>query len=276
MQWVYRGILQIRPAPLGSALKKALFIKRKTIPASGMQFWADPASHFGFELLTTGQYEPQLTEVLRRILRSGDRFVDLGGNEGYFTVLASRLVGSKGKVTCVEPQSRLQDVIKKNLEINKCRNVDLQRVAVCNSDEPVTLHLSSDNNTGGTSFYRHWRVGSGSEIVPAKHLDDMFPRSDARSIRLLKIDCEGAESEIIPSAQRLLEKQVFQFISIEYHPQLIGESGVAVIDHCLRDAGYELVRTALGCWIYHLPDLRQELEAWGPVRSIERFKSVGL
>ncbi len=276
MQWVYRGLLKVRPAPLGSALKKALFIKRKIIPASGMQFWADPASHFGFELLTTGQYEPPLSEVLRRLLRPGDRFLDLGANEGYFTVLASRLVGSRGKVYCVEPQSRLQQVIGRNLEINKCRNVDVHRVAICNSAEPVTLHLSSDANTGGTSFYRHWRVGSGSEIVPAKPLDEMLPRAESRSIRLLKIDCEGAESEIIPSAERLLAKHAFQFISLEYHPQLIGESGVAVIDHCLRDAGYELVRTAVGCWVYYLPELLPELEAWGPVRAIDRFKSVGL
>jgi FkbM family methyltransferase len=68
--------------------------------------------------------------VLRRYLRPGAVFIDMGANEGYFSVLASGVVGPSGAVIAVEPQSRLQGVIQTNLDANACLNVRLVRCVV--------------------------------------------------------------------------------------------------------------------------------------------------
>src|SRR5260221_3420700 len=45
-----------------------------------------------------GEYEPTQTDWLKECLSPGDRFVDLGANFGYYTSLASRIVGDAGTV----------------------------------------------------------------------------------------------------------------------------------------------------------------------------------
>lgn len=49
-----------------------------------------------------GAWEPHLTGWLRRRLRPGDGFVDVGANIGVFSVLAARLVGESGRVVAIE------------------------------------------------------------------------------------------------------------------------------------------------------------------------------
>src|SRR5579863_7387210 len=54
-------------------------------------------------LWANGVYEPWTTEVLTKELKEGDVFVDVGANIGFFTLLASKLVGEKGRVYAFEP-----------------------------------------------------------------------------------------------------------------------------------------------------------------------------
>src|SRR5438094_644079 len=109
---VYSAMMRIRPAQACAVLKRIFFVRRRSIRTTlELSFYVDPVSIFGIELLREGVFEPELTQLFRRILRSGDTCVDLGGNEGYFSVVAATLVGSKGFVHCIEPQSRLQSIL---------------------------------------------------------------------------------------------------------------------------------------------------------------------
>ena len=116
-------IRRIRPAPLGSAVANICGLnRRRVIETVHGRFLVSPVSHLGYQL-THGEYEPAMTAVLGRYLKQGDVFVDLGANEGYFSVIASPLVGSAGRVIAIEPQSRLQNTIQENLALNGCNNV---------------------------------------------------------------------------------------------------------------------------------------------------------
>jgi len=55
----------------------------------GLLFWADPASMFGFEMLYKKVYEPQMTKLFELVLRPTDTLIDVGGGEGYFSILGS-------------------------------------------------------------------------------------------------------------------------------------------------------------------------------------------
>ena len=81
--------------------------------------------------------------MLRKYLAPGAVFVELGANEGYFTVLASQLVGPQGIVIAIEPRSRLQSVITANLEANNCRNVRVGKAVVSSKTQKVSLALAS-------------------------------------------------------------------------------------------------------------------------------------
>src|SRR5262245_45118260 len=119
MNWLYRRLRRVRPAQVTVLVKGLLGIKRRSADTqSGHWFWIDPISQFGGSVLEARTYEPALTQLLGAILRRDDLFIDVGANEGYFSVMGSSLVGPNGRVLAIEPQSRLTPIIYRNLEIN--------------------------------------------------------------------------------------------------------------------------------------------------------------
>ena len=70
--------------------------RRRELSFGDHVFYADPSSGLGMSLLR-GSYEPGTVAALRKYLRAGATFLDLGANEGLFSVLASELVGPEGR-----------------------------------------------------------------------------------------------------------------------------------------------------------------------------------
>src|SRR4030042_7144688 len=64
-------------------------------------------------------HEKATTELFKTMVKEGDVVLDMGANIGYFTILAARLVGKKGKVYSFEPEPRNYSYLKKNIELNK-------------------------------------------------------------------------------------------------------------------------------------------------------------
>lgn len=86
-------LVKLRPEVLASFLKKTLGFKRINLITDNGIFYVDIASCLGYPLLKTGIYEAGMVQVIKTYLKPGNIFVDLGTNEGYFTVIASQLVG---------------------------------------------------------------------------------------------------------------------------------------------------------------------------------------
>jgi hypothetical protein len=70
-------------------------------------------------------YEPHIANLLVRVLGKGDVAVDVGGNIGFFTVLASILVGPAGRVVAFEPGTENLERLRANLALNDCKNVTI-------------------------------------------------------------------------------------------------------------------------------------------------------
>lgn len=211
---------QLRPTELGSLVKQLLLIRRKVFVLNGNYFYLDPVSNFGIRLMRDHHYEPETTDLISRTLKEGDVFVDLGGNEGYFAILASKIVGIRGKVICIEPQRRLWNVIFENTRLNHCLNIQLLPFAVSDKRDVLELILSPSNNTGSSGLVGNvrnsfWRRQSTEAIV----LDDL-PIQE--KVKLIKIDIEGFELKALKGAISMLERKAIENILIEVHPsQLI-------------------------------------------------------
>ena len=101
----YAALLRVRPAQLCDVLKKLLRVRRRYVQsATGQTFWLDPVSVLGLHLMSEGLHEPQMCKLFESVLRPGDCVIDVGGNEGYFSVSANRARAdlartSKGSVT---------------------------------------------------------------------------------------------------------------------------------------------------------------------------------
>jgi len=273
MDWVYRALRRTRPAILAVMLKKLLRIERTVVQTSvGHRFSIDPVSHFGGEVLDTKIYEPVLTQLMSTLLRPGDVFVDVGANEGYFPVLASALVGRAGKIFSVEPQSCLIPVIRENLRLLRedkgIENVTLLNQAFAEQDGEMILHLTPITNSGATSFHKHWKFGAGEEKVRVSTLDNFFRANSLERVRLIKLDCEGAELSIINGALKVLADRKADFVSVDFHPAIAGKEAPVKIDQHLRKSGYRLSQAGTGIWVYHLPGLEEQLKSLGTPKEI--------
>jgi FkbM family methyltransferase len=266
----YKLLLSIRPAQLGSIAKAFLRVRRRTVKSSaGVKYWIDPVSLLGFALLSEGCHEPALTRLIQILLRPGDVFVDVGGNEGYFSMLASQSV-QNGKVICIEPQQRLVPIIKYNVEINDARSVDIHHVALSDKRGEAELYLRPSSLSGASSLYKHWRLGAARETVKTQRLDDLLRSVNVSRIRLIKVDCEGAERLVLAGAAETLQKQMVDFWVVDYHREIAGVDECERAHALLSDSGYRLAKHQ-GLCIYSIPERQCELTALGIVDFVEHW-----
>ena len=143
-----------------------------------------------------GVWEPEISHLVGRILKPGDVFVDIGANVGYDSLLGSTLVGTQGQVIAIEASPTTFAKLKENIALNKSTNIRAVNVAV--SDRVGTLDLFdvSERNCGAATTL----AGRGGKLiasVDALPLAQILTPTELRSVRLIKIDVEGAEPTIL-------------------------------------------------------------------------------
>jgi hypothetical protein len=77
-----------------------------------------------------GTNELPVQNEISRILHKGEVFFDIGANVGFFSIMAARIVGEKGKVYAFEPVMENLISFQKNVELNKFGNVEIITKAV--------------------------------------------------------------------------------------------------------------------------------------------------
>jgi FkbM family methyltransferase len=180
-----------------------------------------------------GVWEPNLTRWLQSRLQAGDVFVDVGANVGYFTLLASRLVGERGSVVAIEASPTIYGRLSANLARNRASNVRaLNRVAAREAGRR-TVYIGPASHTGLTTI--HAGAGWPAEgDADAASVPELVGDAAWRSARLIKIDVEGAEDEVIAGMAGALARTRPELeLVVELHPG----SG-AELFATLREAGF--------------------------------------
>jgi FkbM family methyltransferase len=167
--------------------------------------------------------------------------VDIGANEGYFSVLGGHLVGATGRIIAVEPQDRLLPILNETLRLNGLNNVSLYSVAISDADGMSDLHLSPDVNTDSTSLSFGTRYEVSRQPVQTTTLAKMLTDAEVGRVDLLKMDIEGFEYEAILGSRELFEKGRVRALALELHPQQMKHRDRNPTDllEFLRAAGYQ-------------------------------------
>jgi FkbM family methyltransferase len=153
-------------------------------------------------------WEPNLTAWIARRLKVGDVFVDVGANIGYFSLLASKLVGETGRVVAIEASPHTFGLLRRNLDLNKAHNVRAVNVAVSDREEILQMFLPPGNDSGRTTVVQssadQQRFTPGP-LVRARPLAAILETREIQTTRLIKIDVEGHEGQVLPSILRMLQ-----------------------------------------------------------------------
>jgi FkbM family methyltransferase len=153
--------------------------------------------------------EGDVDDFIMSHLGRGSVFVDVGANVGYYTLVASKLLGSHGRVYAIEPVPSTAIILKANIKLNDCQNVLVYDVAAWSSEGEVTLEIPK-SAYGYASAVRGGNEGR-KVTVKATTLDEIL--QDVTSVDLVKIDVEGAEHEVLIGAKKSMDK--IKYIVIE-------------------------------------------------------------
>jgi len=154
----------------------------------------------------TGAHEPVVQQQLQRLLRPGSTFWDVGAHIGFFSLIASRIVGPQGHVHAFEPLPENMVRLQQSLALNEnTRNVAVHPWAVADVVGEAPLYRN------GVSPLASLMAGQGMPtIVHCVTLDivaDEFGLPD-----LIKVDVEGAEARVLVGARRLLAQRPLPLI----------------------------------------------------------------
>ncbi|MEP6914019.1 MAG: FkbM family methyltransferase [Acidobacteriota bacterium] len=177
-----------------------------------------------------GLWEPNLTSFLSSRLREGDVFIDVGANIGYFSLLASRLVGRTGEVRAIEASPATYAKLLDNIGRNQATNIQAVNAAV--SDRPGTVRIfrGEESNIGSTSIVSQHGRHFECEIA-ADRLDALLPEALRRRVRFVKIDVEGAEWLVIDGMRDLVKDGPDNLeILVELQPTALAVHGKSVDD----------------------------------------------
>jgi FkbM family methyltransferase len=247
-----RLLMRIRPAPLAALLKRLLFIRRTVVDTPAGAFWIDPASYLGVTLARDGIYEPPTLAALRGLVHAGDHFIDVGANEGYFTVVASKSVGPTGHVIAVEPQRRVLAALRRNLALNRCENVTVAEVAISDAPGTAMLYLTSDMNSSASGLSVATRYPLPAQEITCMTLERLFARWRVPEGAVVKMDIEGWEYEAILGSPELFRSNRVRALVLELHPNLMLPRGrnPDEIVHFLASCGYRGAQDAEGlAWV---------------------------
>lgn len=141
-----------------------------------------------------GLWEPQITAFVRGFLRPGDGFCDVGAHIGYYSLLAAQIT-DPSNIVAVEPLQANYDHLKFNLALNDASAVQCFRVAAYDRACELGLHVPTTGNLGQVSVHR--QNTAPAEQVPAAPMADLLSDEQKSRTRLMKIDTEGCEGEVL-------------------------------------------------------------------------------
>ena len=170
-----------------------------------------------------GAYERLAEQFLKGIyerncqLSKGDTVVDVGASVGFNTVDFSRKVGDEGRVVAIEPHEDSLIYLRKNLELNRCKNVTVVRKGVWSKKDKLKFYLNE--NAGTHSLLTVKARGKVMEIVEIEvdMLDNILEELGIDGVALIKMDIEGAEIEALKGMNKILSDDGVKLAIASYH-----------------------------------------------------------
>jgi FkbM family methyltransferase len=211
--------------------------KKKLVVMDGFKLFVMNDDYIGHSIVESKSYEPHVTSLVKKLLKEGDVFLDIGANVGYFTMLASSLVKSKGKVIAFEPNPQNLQLIYSSIVENDAVNIDIYPYAA--SDQKAILNFTTVGSNGGVV------TASAQEqqhyfLVPSIVLDKVL-ESEER-ISLIKIDIEAHEPYAIRGMEKLIKRLKPKMIT-EFHPWAMRLNNLEPPEEYLKqlfDLGYQI------------------------------------
>lgn len=217
------------------ALKRSGLCRLLTIQRDGFQLRFYPSS-ISYQIWLHPESSPWEFGFVRRVLRPGDTFIDVGANIGEFTLTGLTAVGPAGKVVAIEAHPRIFDFLQGNLRLNAIPPDRYTALNVAVGERQSQVYFSD----GHDDDINHLEVGAAGVPVEMRRLDTLPLPPGA--ITLLKVDVEGYERYVLEGASGMIDR--VECILIEYSDQNYAQFGYdqKMVTDALHGYGFSLLR----------------------------------
>lgn len=176
-----------------------------------------------------GTYELEKQDKFSQMVSSENIVFDIGANVGFYSLLASILVGDQGRVISFEPVKRNINYLRQHLEINKIDNVTVIEAAVSDMNGLAMFDPSFEASMGHFSE-------TGTERVQTVSIDSLIEQNQLPFPQVMKIDIEGAEVLALIGAQNTINNN-HPIIFLATHGEIVHRSACDL----LISWGYSLI-----------------------------------
>jgi FkbM family methyltransferase len=152
-------------------------------------------------------------------IKNNDVVIDIGAHIGLFSLYASQFC-KNGSIYSYEPVEENYQILLSNVKLNNLKQIKPFNMAVSNSNSDVKLYLNDDES--GHSMFSE---SSNTINVNSISLQKIFDNNNIDNCNFLKLDCEGAEYEILKNLPLLyfdkIDKMVIEYHMADSHPELL-------------------------------------------------------
>ena len=212
--WV-RPFVRYGPLPIRRAIWNHICQRRLarrqhhfTVRTEYGRFTGDSSDHLPQFVYFFGRWEPEISQLITQRLRPGDTFVDVGANVGWYTLLAANKVGRTGRVVAIEASPVTFGRLEENIKNNAGGNVRILNAAAWGSESFLSLFQGPVDHSGISTVVPEFAQRRGCKLagrVRARPLFALLSPDEVAALRILKIDAEGAEREVLQGLEPLLD-----------------------------------------------------------------------
>ncbi len=181
----------------GPFLSRQLAVQKRI---DGVLFEFDFTFDPSIKLMFEGIYEVDMVNAMRKYLRPGDTFLDVGANIGYLSAIALGLVGQSGQVHSFEPVPQFFEKLKQVASLNPEYTLSANQCALGDAPGEADIKVSNVSNIGWNTMV----PGMMSEEtvlqsikVPVATLSSYLAERSIDKVAMMKIDTEGYEYRVL-------------------------------------------------------------------------------
>lgn len=231
--------------------------------------------HMESQIFWYGKYCRDIPTQLKRFLRPGMTFFDVGANIGEVSMLAAKYVGPSGKVFSFEPFPGLAERLRRHKALNKFEQVEVIEAALGKEAGQAQLLAASGlyrdgtANSGMVTMFRSEKRNTNAGWAKIMRADDFVQERGIKEINMMKIDIEGAELSMLEGSSNIL-RNFRPNIIIEINNETCLSAGynpIEILD-LLEEYDYKFFRL----WRrgIALPLDKKNIRAWQNVLCIPR------
>ena len=151
--------------------------------------------------------------------------IDIGANIGSFSIFAASKMPN-AKIFSFEPLRGTFQQLKENISINGFgKQIVPNKMAVYKEEKRIKLY---DAGISGLSSIYRTRNEENFELIKSTTLKNIFEKNKIKTCDYLKIDCEGAEYDILSNCPKSIFKKI-KTISLEFHEMIPGQNHHSLI-----------------------------------------------